>query len=331
MSLVFALLFLVGCASKTDPSGSYETFNEQIAEYAKKQTDTKLITNLDDLPSYKKQDGRMAPGFLFYLYHPSDDKLKGRFRADFSGNLRLPYNVTLNVSGLTFSELKEQVLKSYSKFFQRGVEDVDFKLLRMDYYVEVRGFVKKSGRYLVGRKEGVDKVIDKAGGLRGDLQKNFYKASITQQGDTYSISLNQYYQNSKYSSAFTWTGGDRIFVTELDESEMTGELPIVTILGGVKTPGKVLYKSNAHLFYYLGKSGGAIDNLDYDESYIIRTTKDGIYKIHFDLTEMDDLPAIAPNDIVLLQATKASFTDKLMERLVQFATILTSVAVLIAL
>lgn len=330
LPFILALAF-VSCASKTDSSLSYETYNQQIEEYVKNTTSTKLVTNYDDIPRFKKQDRHMAPGHLFYLYHPSDEKLKGRYRADFEGVLKLPYNVRLDVKGLSFSELREKVYASYSKFFQRGVDKVDFKLLRRDYFVEVRGFVEKSGRYLVTQNEGIDKVIDKAGGLEGDLQEQFYKASITQQGDTYAISLNQYYEDSKHTNAFTWTGGDKIFVTELDESEMTSALPIITVLGGVNTPGKTLYKANAHLFYYLGKSGGAINNLDYDESYIIRTTDQGISKIHFDLTEMDDIPALAPNDIVLLQSEKRSTMDIVMERLVQFATVVTSIALLMAL
>lgn len=334
LSLFTLLVFILGsCASKRklNPSGSYETYNEQIEAYVKNKPSMNLVTSEKDIPQFKNLADKMAPGFLFYLNHPSDEKLRGRYRVDFKGILRLPYNVKVKVKGLRFGEVREEVLRQYSKFFQRGVESVEFKLLRKDYLVEVRGFVKDSGRYYVSRGEGIDKVIDKAGGLRGDLQENFYKASIIQQGQTYSISLNQYYQNSKYSSAFNWTGGDKIFITELDESEMSSALPIITILGGVKNPGKTLYKANANVFYYIGKSGGAIDNLDYDESYVIRTTEEGMYKIHFDLTDMENIPALAPNDTILLQAEKRSAADKVMDRLVQFATILTSIAVLLAL
>lgn len=330
-SIIITISFITASCASKKLSSNYETYNEALERNSQGTSSSKLVTNFDDLPKFNNLRGKMAPGHEFYLYHPSDEKLKGKFRADFNGNLRLPYNVVINVTGLTYSELRAQVLEKYSKFFQRGVENVSFKLLRMDYLVEVRGLVKKSGKYYVSRNEGLDKLIDKAGGLRGDLQNRFYKASIKQEKDFYSISLNQYYQNSKYNNAFVWTGGDRIFVTELDESEMTSSLPIITILGGVNNPGKVLYKEKANIFYYIGKSGGAIDSLDYDESYIVRTTKDGMYKIQFDLTNMDRIPALAPNDVILLQAEKESFADRMWNRLVQFATIITSVAVLMAL
>lgn len=331
--IAFAALSCAG--AKTDSAGNvagnFEKYNEKTAKETKERQPIKLITDFKNLPDFKNLADKMAPGHLFYLYHPSDEKLKGRFRADFQGLLRLPYNVRINVKGLTFSELRRKVLESYAKFFQRGVEGVDFKLLRKDYLVEVRGFVKDSGRYYVARNEGIDKVIDKAGGLRGDLQEDFYKASVNQNGESYSVSLNQYYQNSQASNAFVWTGGDKIFITELDESEMSNALPLVTVLGGVRNPGKLLYKPNAHIFYYLGKSGGVIDNLDYEESYVIRNTAQGAKKIQFVLTDMDSLPALAPNDIVMLQAQKPSESDKIMERLVQFATIITSIGVLLLL
>lgn len=327
-ALFLILVLFGGCASKSD---EYTTVNEQINEMVKKGNKNNLLTDFNGIPRFSNQRNKVAPGFQFYLFHPSDEKLKGKFRADFNGDLNLPYDVIINVKDLTFDELKDKVLKRYSKFFQKGVESVEFKILKQEYFVEVRGFVKKSGKYLVNRNEGIDKVIDRAGGLRGDLQKNFYKASINQRGRNYSISLNQYYQNSKYTNAFRWTGGDKIFVTELDESEMGGGLPIITVLAGVKNPGKILYKPNAHLFYYLGKSGGTIDDLDYRESYIIRTTAEGIQRIQFELTDMETVPALAPNDIILLQAQKMTLTDRVWERVVQISTILTSIALIIAL
>ena len=327
--LIVITLF-VSCASK-DELPNYETYNDQFEQSPVEKQNGKLVTDFKNVPQHKNLRDKVSPGFLFYLNHPSDEKLKGRFRVDFNGKLRLPYNVVVQAEGLTFKQVRDEVLKRYSKFFQRGVENVQFKLLRKDYLVEVRGFVKDSGRYYLSRKEGIDKLIDKAGGLRGDLEKKFYKASIKQQCVNYSVSLNQYYQDSKYSNVFTWTGGDKVFITELDESEMTSTLPIVTVLGGVRSPGKTLFQDRAHLFYYLGKSGGAIDNLDYSESYVIRTTDKGLRKIKFDLNEMDTIPAIAPNDIILLQSSKTTTADLIFLRLGQIASIVTSIALLILL
>lgn len=325
------LLSSLSCATNGAEKLSYKTQNEAAQALADKGGARQLITDPGHIPRFKSLKKKMAPGHLFYLSHPSDEKLKGRYRADFKGVLRLPYRVRIKVNGLTFSELRDKVMAAYAKFFQRGVGNVDFKLLRRDYLVEVRGFVKDSGRYYVSRNEGLDKVVDKAGGLRGDLSENFYKAVISQQGNNYAVSLNQFYQNSAAANSFVWTGGDKVFVTDLQESEMSAALPIVTVLSGVREPKKTLYRKGADVFYYIGKSGGAIDNLDYEESYIFRRNNGKLEKIQFLLTDTGSIPALRPNDILLLQSQKPSAADKVMERLVQVATIITSIGLLLLL
>ncbi len=328
--LVSSAVFMSSCSTTTSTS-DYTTYVDQLETISKKHKSNTAITNFKKIPKFHNSRDKMAPGFQFYLNHPSDDKIKGRFRADFTGILRLPYNVRINVRGLTFNELKKKVLSSYAKFFQQGVDNVDFKLLYRHYYVEVRGYVKKSGRYLVTRKEGLDKVIDKAGGLKGDLKQNFYKASIKQIKTSYSISLNQYLQNNTYTNSFVWTGGDSIFISEQDESEMGADLPIVTVLGGVIKPGKILFKDKAPIFYYLSKSGGTVPSLAYKESYVIRNNGKKISKIKFDLTDMAAIPAIMPNDIIMLQADKRTGTDKIFERTSQFSSILLTVLLILTL
>lgn len=326
LSLAFVLF---SCASVT-PVSEYETYTAAKAEFEKRNAQSDFISNYNQIPKFKNLRGKMAPGHIFSLKHPSDDKLKGRYRAAFDGTLVLPYGVRIKVNGLTFSQLKAKVLKAYGKFFQRGVDNVEFKLLYRDYWVDVRGFVKKSGRYLVTQTESIDKVIDRAGGLNGDLKKGFYKASIKQQNKSYVISLNQYFQNNYYSNAFVWTGGDSIFVAEQDENEMSESIPIVSVLGGVSSPGKVLYKEKANLFYYLGKSGGVIPNLATERTLIIRQTKDGLKKIRFDLADTDSIPHIYPQDTIILQSDARNSQDRLIDRSIQILSIITTVALILA-
>lgn len=322
--LNFILVVLFSSCSTITPVSEYKTYNKAQEEFFKSNKGTKFISDYDKIPKFSKLKYKMAPGHLFYLNHPSDSKLKGRYRADFDGVLRLPYNVVLKVDGLSFRELKAKVLEAYSKFFQRGVENVEFKLIYKNFYVEVRGFVKKSGRYLVSQNESIDKVIDKAGGLKGDLNKSFYKASIKQQNQSYAINLNQYFQNNFYSNSFTWTGGDSIFVSEQDESEMGAAIPIVTVLGGVNSPGKVLYKDQANIFYYLSKTGGVIPNLAYDRAMIVRNTDNGLQKINFDLKNVKDIPHIYPQDTIVLQGDTRNKGDRIFDRTIQILSIITT-------
>lgn len=325
---MMSILF-IGCASK--PTINYETINKS-KKHVKNSRKIKRdqFKDIENIPQFRNLKNNVAPGFLFYLSHPSDDKIKGKFRVSFDGILRLPYNVRVQTKGHTFKSLKKKVIKRYSKFFKRGVKTVTFKLLRREYYVEVRGFVKKSGRFLVKRKESIDKLIDKAGGLNGDLKKDFFSASIKQQNQSYKISLNQYFESSYFGRGFSWTGRDNIFINMQNESEAgMKSVPIVTMLGGVRTPGKSLFKKDANLFYYISKNGGINDNIDMSQSYLIRTVGSKITKIKFDLSDINTIPVVYANDVIVLTADKRTFIDKILDRTGQIASILTSVAVLL--
>lgn len=325
--LLSLVIGMVGCASSNKSDVAYERYNK-VYKSSSAGSRSKLA-GPDEVPSFKKLNGLVAPGHLYSLYHPSDDKLRGKFRTRFDGMLFLPYNVKINATGMSFRKLKDAVIGRYAKFFQRGVKDVRFRLIRRDYWVEVRGLVKKSGRYLVKQKDSIDKVIDQAKGLKGDLSKDFFVAAIQQQDKKYTISLNQYFQSNFFGKSPTWTGGDSIFVTRMSEGGNNSELPFVTVLGGVLKPGKTLYQDNASLFYYLSKTGGTISNLDYEESYIIRRGPNGLVKLHFNITDMKSIPAIYPSDIVFLNAEKKTFWDRFWERTLQVASLISTIAVLI--
>lgn len=322
-------MILSGCSSSNHGKNPpYEKENEK-SHVSKKPHEPSDIRAIKDIPQFEETEDLMAPGFLFSLSHPSDAKLQGTYRAQFDGLLKLPYDVRINVKGLTFEELRKKVAEAYSSFFQRGAQDVSFRLQSRDYYIEVRGFVKKSGSYLVKRKESIDKVIDMAGGLNGKINQDFFIVSIKQQNISYSVSLNQYYENNVLGTSFTWTGGDVIFVNLSSEESTTDVAPTVEVIGGVASPGKTLYRDDANLFYYLSKRGGVIPNLGYEEAFLIRKTSRGLERINFNITDMSTIPSIRPGDTILLSAERRTTWDKIWERATQVGTILTTLAFLI--
>jgi protein involved in polysaccharide export with SLBB domain len=326
--LLILLACLTACATGQKNSGDYERMIESMLKKPQGAGGKNLL-QVDDIPQFEATADLVAPGFLFGLSHPSDEKLTGRFRIGVDGLLLLPYNVRIQTEGLTFPELKDKVLKAYGAFFQKGVQSIVFRLIEKKYFVEVRGFVKKSGHYLVSRKESIDKLIDRAGGVNGDLKRDLFTVSIKQMDESYSISLNQYFDNNMSAGSFTWTGRDSLFVNPLTDDAAGDAVPTVTILGGVVNPGKTLYQPDANFFYYLHKSGGVIANLSYEEIYIFRNHKSGIQKIKFDVTDIENIPTIKPNDIILMNADKRTKMDKVFERLTQIGAILSTVALLI--
>ena len=323
------VFFLVGCSSgNKNKKVDYLTINSFESVDSEKDVTTE-IRQVKDIPQFAETAELIAPGFLFSLHHPSDEKLKGQFRVGFDGMLRLPYGINIDVTGMDFQTLQKRVLEACSKFFQRGSENVSFRLLKKEYWVEVRGFVKKSGYYLVRRKEPIDSVIASAGGLSGNIKSDFFVASIKQQNISYSVSLNQYYEDNVLGTSFTWTGGDTVFINMLNQDSDSHAVPIVSVIGGVQTPGRVLYKEKATLFYYLSKTGGVIPNLGYEESYVIRKVGGEYVSINFDITKMETVPDIKSGDVVMLNAEKKTFADKMWERAIQIGSIITSIAVLI--
>ncbi len=189
--------------------------------------------------------------------------------------------------------------------------------------------MKKSGTYLVKRKESIDKIIDNAGGLAGKIKQDFFMVSIKQQNISYSVSLNQYYENNVLGTSFTWTGGDVVFINLSNEDSATLIAPTVEVIGGVKSPGKNLYKEDANIFYYISKRGGVIPNIGYGEAFVIRKGPKGLERINFNLTNMDSIPVIKPGDTIMLAAERLTAMDKAWVRASQIASILTTIAFLI--
>ena len=151
-------IFLVGCSSNSITD--YPRYSDQIKKQMEnREANDPANTISSDVPDLSKIPVFMAPGHQFTLSHSSDSKLSGKFRADFNGILQLPYNVNVDVTGKTFPDLKEAVLSAYRKFFQKGVESVNFNLASRDFWVEVRGLVKKPGRYLVRPSDRSESVV----------------------------------------------------------------------------------------------------------------------------------------------------------------------------
>lgn len=328
-AFVFGLFMVTGCSTSNHGNNPpYEKLNDVAANKVRSSAPSDL-REIKDIPQFEETESLIAPGFLFSISHPTDGKLQGTFRVQFDGLLKLPYGVKIVTTGLTYEELRKKVHEAYTSFFQRGAQNVSFNLVSKDYWVDVRGFVKKSGMYLVKRKESIDKIIDSAGGLAGNIKQDFFMVSIRQQSVSYSVSLNQYYENNVLGTSFTWTGGDTVFINLSNEDDTAQIAATVEVIGGVANPGKSLYKEDANIFYYLSKRGGVIPNVGYQEAFVIRKGPKGLERINFNLTAMNTIPVIKPGDTIMLNAERSTVIDKIWERATQVATLLTTIAFLI--
>lgn len=324
---MIALSLFYGCSSPRDKNPHYVNMNS--ASLIKKHSQPPFdIKTINDIPQFKDTEKLMAPGFLFSMNHPSDEQIRGKYRVQFDGVLRLPYGVRISVIGLDYPALRKKVMDAYRKFFQRGSEDISFQLLKRDYWVDVRGLVKKSGHYLVKRNEPMEGIISRAGGLRGDLKTDLFIVSLQQQNTNYSVSLNQYFDGNG-QGRFSWTGGDTIFINVHSQDSDAEAVPMVSVLGGVIRPGNVLYREDATLFYYLNKTGGVVPNVGYEDAYVIRKIGDRMDRINFNITDMDTIPNIVAGDIIMLNSEKKTLEDRIWDRMVQIGSLITSIGILI--
>ena len=324
LTLLLPVILISFSCANSKPTYQYKKQNSLNNKIQK--TDNSRFTRIKNIPKFYNRKSLISPGYLFALSHPSDAKLKGKYRVNFNGMLKLPYNVRIKADGLTFSNLRKIVRKAYKRYFQDGANKVSLNLISRSYYVELRGLVKKPGRYLVERNKSIDRVIDLAGGLKGDLKKDFLTAVMNQRGRSSTISLNEYYENITFSKAFTWTGGDSIFISVMNDDSIDKSMPMISVVGGVTKPGKVLYKKNKDLFYYINKSGGVSGGVRLDQAFIIRRTRKGLRKIEFDVTDMTLLPAIRENDVILLSSNQETELDRILQRTSQIAGIFASIA-----
>lgn len=327
--LLSAVVFLSGCSSNS--ISDYPRYTQHVAKVMENQEANNPASALNsEVPDMSKIPQYMAPGHLFTMSHSSDSKLSGKFRADFNGILQLPYNVNVDVTNKTFAEVKETVLNAYRKFFQKGVESVNFTLTSKDYWVEVRGLVKKPGRYLVRPTDTLDLVVDGAGGVQGDISVDYFTASLKQSTFEYQVLLNRYFESSESVDKIRWLGGDSVFVAKLDSlAGASREIPFVTMLGGVQKPGKVLHQKDAGLYYYIEKSGGLVQGLGYNECYVFRNTKDGVKRINFSFDKPETIPVIFPNDTIYMNSKIETEGDTWLNRFGQIAGIISTAALLI--
>jgi hypothetical protein len=324
---MLGVTLLVGCSSHS--IDNYPKYTDQIVKSMSTNQSAEGGSFQNEIPDLSAIPNYVGPGFLYQISHPSDSRLSGNYRSDFNGILKLPYDVEINTSNKTFAEVKDSVFRSYNKFFQKGADGLSFGIAKKEFWVEVRGLVKKPGRYLIKSSDSLDLVVDAAGGVQGDISVEYFNANIKQQNYEYKVLLNKYFESSNSTDKLRWLGGDSVFISKVDAlSDRSQEIPFVTVIGGVNKPGKILYQKDASLFYFIEKSGGTVQGLGYEESYIFRNTAEGVKKIHFTFNEPETIPAIMPNDTIFMNTQIRTTADRVLERISHITSIISTIALL---
>jgi protein involved in polysaccharide export with SLBB domain len=272
----------------------------------------------------------VAPGFEIKVSSLEDQNINGKFRIDFSGKLKLPYDVTLNTDGLTRDALKSKVNESYAKFF-KSQPKIGVSVVEEKYWIDVRGLVEKPARVLVQRSASLDEALAQAGGLLKTATAKFVRI---QQGEgSVTIKLSDYYSGNTQDKVPSWQGGDVVFFQsdrDLDEAAADGEKSYIQLLGEVKNPGEYRYSRKADFYDYLARAGGPSDKANLLKIEVIRNSSDGRTSSRFELVPKD-IPQLYAGDMILVHSDKQTPSERVVAMAAGIAGILNTMLLIILL
>jgi protein involved in polysaccharide export with SLBB domain len=259
-------------------------------------------------------DPMIVPGYQLTLHCIADPKMNGDYRVEFNGNLQLPYDVSINTTGLTMSELKKKLSDSYRPYFRVSPE-IEVRIKQKDSWLDVRGLVEKPGRYLVEPGASLDAVIGEAGGLSKTQPPAYVR--IQKGNKIFVLDLSEYYrQGGEHPQIQGWEGGEVIFFQTEPVSTIGNANAVspyrspVYVLGEVKKPGGVSLTPGADFVDTLVQAGGFTDRADLDSIELIRRTgkKKRIYE--FSWEDVPNTPKPIEGDVFMIHADNVTKVER---------------------
>jgi len=272
-------------------------------------------------------DPQIKPGFLLAMRSLSDSKLSGDYRVDFDGGLQLPYDKTVNTTGMSLSDLRSKLADVYRAFFKTQSE-IDLKVKERRYWIDVRGLVNKPGRYLMEPGASLDQLIGMADGTSKETPPQYVRIQKGQK--MFVFDLNRYYNQSEDRPQIQgWYGGEIVFF----QKEMAGSsgerssssslrLPVY-MLGEVRKPGEYTLNPGSDFLDSLVLAGGFTEKADLDNIEIIRRTAGGKRTYDFSWSELQSAPTPVQGDVIFVHADT---TPKAERRTLLLATVISALA-----
>jgi len=321
LSILFGLV--IGCASAPKEEKSKEDIH---AKYRA-------------LKSSIENSNKISPGYRLELRHSSDSVISGKYRVAFNGKIKLPYKITLTAAGLTTSQLSKKISKAYKKFF-KGPSKIKVKIFEKTYLVEVRGDVKKPGRYSVQVDTKLEELIAKAGGFTGSSNAEetissssrpeflrIERPNYGQQAAYPKISwfrLAEYFYHYQNEPDFLWRGGEGLVFqqTAPANANINSKWATVTVMGAVRNPQEHPVLHNADVLTYLSRSGGPSDTADLANIEIIHRADDDQDTIT--LSSAAAYRDIRPGDVIVVRSVDAR--PSTLDRILSYTQIISGVA-----
>lgn len=282
--------------------------------------------------SLMKSD-RISAGNTISVDYSADAKVSGNYKVDYDGRIQMPYNVTLKVSGFTTTEAKDLIAKAYRPYV-KAQANIQIEIKERSVWVEVRGEVKKSGRYLVRFDMPLEELISQAGGFMYESEGS--AGSVGQRpeflrivrpsmdpddagsGESTWFQLAEYFYQFDTEPDFLWRGGEKLFFQTAapSDAKIKKRFQTVTVMGEVRDPKELPVLPNADLLTYISRAGGLQSNADVTKVEIVHRSGESRHTVNLLRNQMAD--QIKAGDVIIVRTIPPPETSALME-LMQFA------------
>ena len=316
-------LSLVGCSTSRSQNVWHDLGSERRPEI-KQPAGAQSLRWGAETEGPEVADPVIAPGFQLSLQSLEDSKLNGDFQVAFDGSLTVPYDVTINTTGLTVSQAEKKLTELYRPFFKTP-SAIKLRVRERHYWVDVQGLVQKPGRFLVDRTTSLDQLISLAGGLSMNEDNVPHYVQIQKGSKSLVIDLAEYLNQGQGRGQIAgWYGGDvLIFQREAGDIETRGaagfHLPIY-MLGEVRKPGEYSAKTGHDFTDFLAQANGFTQDADLGRIEVIRRRHNRLDVYEFSWNDLAQAPTPVEGDVIIVHADH----DTKIERRIGIAAVVVS-------
>lgn len=321
-NLIFCGLLASACSSTSQNAQHAQDPMKSASPVA--EDNSKAVTS----SLRKRPKDEVAPGFSFKIAHPEDRQLKGLFRIEKGGLLRLPYQKTINTTGMKLEELEHKIVDVYKPFFQKG-PDVSVQLSDRKLWIDVQGPVGKPGPVLINEEASLDEVLASCDGNNASAQIRY--ASVTQDARNEVFNIEQQHRVGTEPIRPLWRGAEVVVFSResLANVQSANSLPSVKLLGEVKKPGDYALATGRDFYHFLTEAEGYATTADPEKIELLRGKDHERTMINFNALNPSSVPSLQAGDVVFIPSTRPSMFEKNLGYGTQIATILSSVILVV--
>lgn len=319
-----AILGLAACVMQGCSSIPTLPSQKNLSAVSSSQAEGFLVSDTQAEVTTPRSEVR--PGYQIQLSSPVDAKISGQYRVAMTGEVKLPYGVSVNAAGLSLQSLSEKINAKLRKFYKADAQ-VSAKISERKFFIEVRGLVQKPGIILVSEFEKVENIIKKSGEL--SLTKEARVVQIVRGQNTYYIDLEEYFQGRDMNLSPKWYGGEKVFFIQAATALGEDNSASVQLLGDVRNPGAMAFKDGSNLYHYITKAGGTTQTSDLDRVQVVRQTPQGPVVAEGSAKEIAQHIKLEAGDTVFMGSGIPNTTDRNVTLGSMIASILSAIGILI--